>query len=342
MAVTIRKRKSKTKGIVLYADIVYNGRRKKVVLETKDLREAQQIAATIERNLIADGWGEPASSKISFDSFVSNYLEYSKASKAHKTYIADRDSLNAFQREEKITNLADINEVHFEHFRLISLARIKPTSVNVALRHLKAAFSWATEHGFLETNPAAKVRLNRIAQNLHPRFLKMEEVERLRQAAMEDTRLLHIINFALWTGMRRKEIITIRWGDVDLERRTIVVQNHGEFRTKSGRSRVIPINASLLALLQEMKRDCRGSELVFKMDYWVLGKQFSLAAKKAGLGDDVHIHTLRHTFASHLVMQGVDLPSVQQILGHHDISVTMLYSHLSPEHLAHTVEKLPY
>ncbi len=70
-------------------------------------------------------------------------------------------------------------------------------------------------------------------------------------------------------------------------------------------------------------------------------KSFVRACKKANL-ENVTIHTLRHTFASHLVMSGVDLKSVQQLLGHSTITTTMIYAHLTPEHLAGTVEKLPW
>ena len=65
-------------------------------------------------------------------------------------------------------------------------------------------------------------------------------------------------------------------------------------------------------------------------------------ARKAGLDDVTKIHTLRHTFASHLVMSGVDLPTVQRLLGHSDIQTTMIYAHLAPDHLAGAVNKLKF
>jgi integrase/recombinase XerD len=86
----------------------------------------------------------------------------------------------------------------------------------------------------------------------------------------------------------------------------------------------------------------RPDDRLFKMSYWTFGKKFSKAVRRTKLAGKVSVHTLRHTFASHLAMQGVDLASIQQILGHHDVTVTMVYTHLSPEHLAKTVERLPY
>jgi site-specific recombinase XerD len=115
------------------------------------------------------------------------------------------------------------------------------------------------------------------------------------------------------------------------------------FRTKSGKSRVVPVNERLAALLTDTQTAPHTPEnRVFNVNYWTLGQDFRKAVKRAGFDGHVSLHTLRHTFASHLVMGGVDLRSVQELLGHHDVSVTMIYSHLSPGHLAKTVEKLPY
>jgi integrase len=151
------------------------------------------------------------------------------------------------------------------------------------------------------------------------------------------------VDFALWTGLRRDEIVHLQWSDVDMERGTITVQNKEDFRTKSGRSRVVPADPQLADMLAEMRADPHSADdHVFNVNYWTLGIHFREAARRAGFDRNVSLHTLRHTFASHLIMAGVDLRSVQEMLGHHDVSVTMIYSHLSPGHLAKTVEKPPY
>jgi site-specific recombinase XerD len=98
--------------------------------------------------------------------------------------------------------------------------------------------------------------------------------------------------------------------------------------------------AAMLAEMQTVPHT--PDDRVFDVDYWSLGQDFRKAVERAGFDGHVSLHTLRHTFASHLIMAGVDLRSVQAMLGHYDVSVTMIYSHLSPGHLAKTVEKLPY
>jgi site-specific recombinase XerD len=75
--------------------------------------------------------------------------------------------------------------------------------------------------------------------------------------------------------------------------------------------------------------------------YWSAGKCFLRAVREAKLDGKVSLDTLYYTFTSHLVRQGVDLASIQEILGHFDVTVTMIYAHLAPGHLAKTVEKLP-
>ena len=103
------------------------------------------------------------------------------------------------------------------------------------------------------------------------------------------------------------------------------------------------MNTQLREMLLGMKSSTtKPDDKVFSVTYWTLGKKFLRATRAAKLHGDVTFHTRRHTFASHLVMQGVDLLSIQEILGHFDVTVTQIYTHLSPEHLAETTGKLPY
>jgi integrase len=343
MSVIIRSKTKDGRVIALYLDISYGGKRKRVALKSIDMREAKKVAADVERRLLTEGWGKGVGEQIKFDQFIDLFLDYSRATKAVKTVITERDSLRAFAKAVGKIELGDIGPQHLEAFRIERLRNVKATSVNVALRHIKAAFNWAVERGLLKESPAAKVRLNRVPKNLHPRFLSEAEVERLRAEIGDDPELLHVVNFGLWTGMRRNEIVNVRWSDIDLDRRTITVQNRVGFQTKSGRSRVIPINPALHTMLSSLlHNEVLPAEHVFPINYWSLGKRFLLAVRRAKIDGKVSLHTLRHTFASHLVMKGVDLASIQEILGHHDVTVTMIYSHVSPQHLARTVEKLPY
>ena len=103
------------------------------------------------------------------------------------------------------------------------------------------------------------------------------------------------------------------------------------------------MNASLKSLLTRMKPvHMLPSDRVLRISYGWLGRRFKRAVREAGLDESISLHALRHTFASHLIMNGVDITSVQTILGHHSVTVTQIYLHLDPNYLARTVEKLPF
>jgi site-specific recombinase XerD len=343
MGVKVRWKDSKGGIRSYYLDIHHEGRRKRVSIDAATLREANQQAAQVEHHLIREGWPDAESESRTLDEFTGKYLTYSRSTKAYKTYLADLSALKLFQAFTGDLPLAEITGDHLERFRMHELERVKATSCNVSLRHLKAAFSWATEQGFIEQNPAAKIKLNRVPLNTHPKFLSAEDIQKLRNAAGEDSLIRRVIDFGLWTGMRRDEIVHAQWSDVDLERGTIVVQSKEDFRTKSRRSRIVPMNTALRAMLTMMRSAATSPrERLFSISYGWLGKQFKAVVRKAGLSETTSPHVLRHTLASHLIMNGVDLASVQQILGHHSVTVTMIYSHLDPNYLAKTVEKLPY
>ena len=282
-------------------------------------------------------------SALRLNEFAERYLACSQATKANKSYLADRSALCAFQRFVGDMPLSKVSRDHLERFRLHELQRIKATSVNVALRHLRAAFYWAVSQGLLASNPAAGIKLNRVPQNIHAQFLSLDEIRKLQTAAGDDTIIRRVIDFALLTGMRRNEVVHAQWSDVDLERGVIIVQNKDNFRTKSRRSRIIPVSNTLKALLESMKDSaCAPSDPIFPISYAWLGRHFKSVVRTADLDESTSFHALRHTFASHLVMNGVDLSSVQTILGHHSITVTQIYLHLDPNYLARTVERLPF
>ncbi len=341
MSVTVRYLDRK-KGRTYFLDIIHEGRRKRVTLGAVSSRDARDIAARTERELLLNGWPDDKPGNLSVSEFMSQYFDYCVATKSGSTVKTDRYALQTFAKYIGDVPLSDITTDKIEEFRLHLLRKVKPNSVNVVLRHLKSAMSWAAQRGLISVNPAAKVKLNRVPRNTHMRFLDDAEIQRLRDAIGENLQLRRVVDFALWTGLRRNEIVNLQWSDIDLNRKMLVVQNKEQFRTKSGKSRAIPLNAQLDAMLTEMKAlGCRPGDRVFPMNYWTLGQNFRRAARIAELGE-ISLHTLRHSFASHLIMAGADVRSVQELLGHHDISVTMIYSHLSRDHLAATVERLKY
>jgi site-specific recombinase XerD len=145
--------------------------------------------------------------------------------------------------------------------------------------------------------------------------------------------------------MRQGELVNLRWQDVDLHRKLIHIHSNATFKTKHGKRRTIPLNDVATQLLKSKAVHSVG-EYVFTLsgrqvkESWVSHK-FKYYVYAARLKDDrLHFHSLRHTFASWLVQDGVSIYEVQKLLGHSNISVTQVYSHLQPEQLHDTVNKI--
>jgi integrase len=147
--------------------------------------------------------------------------------------------------------------------------------------------------------------------------------------------------------LRLGELLHLQWSDIDLERRKMAIRRKDFWIPKSG-DREIPLNDGMIRLLKGMKpKKVLGQGFVFpgkdggKMKT-KLRKELIRIATAASISDLTKVHSLRHTFASQLVMKGVDLPTVQRLLGHTDIQTTMIYSHLAPDHLVEAVNKLGF
>jgi integrase len=173
--------------------------------------------------------------------------------------------------------------------------------------------------------------------NGRDRWLTVEEEGRVLAAC--GPWLRDIVQFALGTGMRMGETLSLSWRGVDLIRRTAMV-----FQSKNGERRTIPVNQTVLSLLKEGEtlRSLR-TDLVFPstthtpLEGGHLRRAFRLALKKARI-EGFRFHDLRHTFATRLVQAGVELYKVQRLLGHKSPMMTQRYAHHYPESLREDVE----
>jgi integrase len=138
--------------------------------------------------------------------------------------------------------------------------------------------------------------------------------------------------------MRKGEILNLRWDQVDLKHGFILLEV-----TKNGERREIPINETLRQNLETQPRHIKSSYVFWYGEvgrpYGEVTKSFNSAVRRAGI-KDFTFHDLRHTFASHLVMAGVDLTTVKELLGHKTLTMTLRYAHLAPGHKAKAVELL--
>ncbi len=199
-------------------------------------------------------------------------------------------------------------------------------------------FRVAVENGKLNHNPAARLK-RKPEHNDRIRFLSGDEEERLLAALRESwPKYLPAFLISIHTGMRAGEQFGLRWSDVSLDRKLITLH-----RTKSGKTRHIPLNTVALVAFSDLRCEqgthkeiflnTEGNPLRGPRDW------FEPALLKAKIADYTW-HCNRHTFASRLVMAGVDIRTVAQLLGHSTIQMTMRYAHLAPEHSQAAVERL--
>jgi integrase len=191
---------------------------------------------------------------------------------------------------------------------------------------------------------------------LAPPIEKAEDVGRLlaavREIGDESNRPNLYPFFALlaYTGLRRGEALGLRWADVDLDRRMITVRHSYDGMTKSSKHRTVPVPAALAVILKAHKvGDPWKGALCFPNDDGVMYSRNAKleavlhnALARVGL-PRIRVHALRHVFASHFVMGGGDIFTLQRILGHSTPQITSdTYAHLSPRHLAGEAERVAY
>jgi len=279
--------------------------------------------------------------KILFRDFGKEYLEYSKANKAKSSYERDVTTV----KKHLVTlwgdvQLSRITTKMIEDYKLMRIGCVVASTVTRELYTLKNMFKKAVEWGYLKENSAAPVKKLK-SGTPYVRYLSREEMNFLLESCGKaDNPLLYpFVLTALNSGMRLGEITALEWKDIDFKRRILRVDNKEDHHTKNYQVRTIPMNDLLLGALRRIPRRL-DSPYVFQRKsgekFNKMRTGFENAIKRAGL-THLRFHDLRHTFASHLVMGGVDIRTVQELLGHKDIRMTMRYSHLSPDHMRSAV-----
>jgi integrase/recombinase XerD len=240
--------------------------------------------------------------------------------------------------------LGDVGEsLVQDYLAFLRAAGRAPASVARALVAVRSLHRFLVDEGYAGTDPAVEVVVGRVPQGL-PKALSEAEVERLLGAVVGEDAVARrdraILEVLYGTGLRISELVGLSVNDVSLD--------EGLLRAfgKGSKERVVPVGQEALrALRAYLERgrpalvkgrpeehlfvNFRGGQLTRQGLYKIVRRH----ATTAGLADRMSPHTLRHTFATHLLAGGCDLRSVQEMLGHADVSTTQLYTHLSSERL---------
>lgn len=333
---TLRKRTLKNGSHVWFIDFYHNGRRHRRSTGTADKALATKILKKIEGDLVSERFGfEFPRSSVSLKEFAEAHLEHAKINKAHGTFRGIRNSLRKFHELTGNKSIRSITPADAENYKNSRIKSVKKDTVNTEIRWLKAAFARAVKLEYIERNPFRDVQLFRIDQKT-PVFLNIEEIDKFL-SVMTKRDHKTFFQFLLYTGCRREEALKITWDKIDIEGRKIKI-----IAKKTGKLRTIPIGDRLLEILKEHKAGQKGSKKLFNFGRGTVFYVFHKYKKLARIEKYFNLHSLRHTFASHLVMNGVSLYAVKEFLGHSTIKMTEIYAHLSPDYLAEEIKKLPY
>ena len=268
-----------------------------------------------------------------------NYQTQASYKKGKATWLD-----NFKERYGENTRLANIRYIDLETYR--NQLKRKPTvhgkvrktaSVNREMAAIQHLFNKAVEWELLESSPFDRGKnLQEKENNKRYRYLDRDEIDRLLDNCVNDyTRDVTVA--VLNTGMRRQEILSLKWEQV-----------RGDFiylsKTKTDDARQIPINDDLVELFKEVRaKNQLKSKYIFcdngGRPFKEITKSFMAALRRAGI-EDFRFHDLRHTFASHFIMRGGQLKELQELLGHKNITMTMRYAHLSQEHKKKAVNLL--
>jgi site-specific recombinase XerD len=302
-------------------------------LKTKNKAEAQKMFAEIQKARVTNKLIKIEKS-ISLERFI---IEYTTYAENHLSESTKRIALNSLNYLCKIvtssTELKRITPKVIDD--LVSLRKSLKhsiTTINMDIRTLKSCFSKAVEWEYLDTNPIAKYKQIKQEKPL-PKFLTKEEINKVR-SVIDDKDWLNLFEFYIYTGGRRSEVLSLTWKNI-ADNKVIFTE------TKSKRIRKIPISNSLANTISRMQTTRKIGKVFPNMNAKYVSKKFTSYFQKAGL-HGFTLHSTRHTFASQLIMSGVDLRTVQELLGHSDYSTTLIYSHLTQEHLTKAIEKLNF
>jgi len=316
-------------------DYLLNGRRKREMVGANRLiaeKVLRKRLTLITENKYLD---IKKDKKVKFSEFADQYVELYLKPNFKTWWKSERHNIGHLKNYFGHKFLNEIRPIDIEKFKLFRLNEVGKNSVNKTIGCLKAIFNKAIEWDkFVFPNPVNKVKMFKI-NSQRTRYLEKEEISTLLSNCEGD--LKAIVEFAVNTGMRKSEIFNLKWRDIDFKRGIMFL-----LKTKNKEIREVPMNEAVKRILVGLRK-VPDSPYVFvgKNGNAIVDvkKSFDTALNKSNIRD-FRFHDLRHTFASQLVMSGVDLNTVRELLGHKDIKMTLRYSHLSCDHKMRAVGAL--
>jgi tyrosine recombinase xerD len=276
--------------------------------------------------------------------YIAQYLEYLQAERglALNTIDAYRRDLTAFcdflLDTEKIDEFEKIKRIHINcYIKILHDNNYSPTSVTRKIASIRGWFRWLSANEIISQDPSLGIELPRLPKKL-PRVISVSEIEEMLNNKLDETQQV-IIELLYGAGLRVSELIGLELNNIELSSRYVRCIGKGS------KERIIPIGekaqkaiAGYLKirqlLIKKYKLETKqflikdNGHLMTRQDVYVFIKQQGELLRK-----HISPHTLRHSFATHMLENGADLRVVQELLGHSDVSTTQLYTHVSKKRL---------
>ena len=284
------------------------------------------------------------------DGFVIYLTDVKKASaNTIMSYQRDLVKFNKFAESQGVMDIRKMNQTNLNSYMLyMEKEQFATSTISRNIATLKAFYGYLYREGYIAENPALQLKAPKIEKKI-PEILTMAEVDLLlSQPAVNTNKGLRdkaMLELLYATGIRVSELISLKLSDVNLNASYIHCQDFNK-------DRVVPFGNVAKNVLKVYIRDARPAMVanneedalftncngipMSRQGFWKLLKKY---AKNAGIQSDITPHTLRHSFAAHLVANGADMRSEQEMLGHSDISTTQIYARMNGQHIREVYAK---
>jgi integrase len=318
-----------------------DGNRVRISTKRKERRAAMHEAARLQVT-----YRPESKAKTDLDKIKERYLTYSFANNSRTTYDREQSILNRFCEWADSRPVDPLLVEDYKQHRLLSVSR---RTINREYDALRSMFNKAVAWNMVDSNPCKEVSKFKIKRDRQaPIFWSKSQVE-LILLKSEGLYFHDMMLLDLYTGLRKMELVYLEWSDINWQNWKLIVQakDNYSWQPKGGTMRTVDIPKPCRQMLRA-RRVKSLSSFIFanqagKPRLNNLNRDLREFLSKIGLYQKgVGWHTFRHTYASHLAMEGVPLKSIAELLGHKDSSTTEIYSHLSQSHLAEMVERLDF
>jgi len=284
------------------------------------------------------------------ENLIDEFLTYLRIDKGYSentinSYRLDLEKFLDFNKNININNIS--NDDLKKYVKHLKEEKLNEKSISRNISCLKSFYKFLVIQKYVSKNPSDAIFIPKVKKSL-PKILTEEEVINLLDISLTDNysyRNKAMLELMYATGLRVSELVNLKLEDIDLNQD--IVRTMG----KGSKERIIPIGDYAKEYLEKYIYQYRGTmlkkdnnEYLFlnnhgkKMTRQGFFKIIKQIAKEKGIKSDLSPHTLRHSFASHLLKYGADLRTIQELLGHSDISTTQIYTHITNEELKKNYE----